>query len=385
MQRMQPAGIRSVPYAVTQLISIFLEPSVLYTSLNLLRRSSFMSRADRYLKACKKESVDCTPVWIMRQAGRYLEEYRAVRAKHSFIEVCKTPELVVEITLQPVRRFEIDAAIIFADILLPLEKMGIDFEFTKGDGPRINNTVRTRADVEKMRAINPMEEMAYLMDAIRMVKRELNGTVPLIGFSGAPFTLASYITEGGGSRNYVFTKSMMYREPDTWRLLMEKLTDMVIVYLNDQIKAGVQAVQVFDSWVGCLSQADYREFVLPHQKRLMASLDKSVPHVHFAFGASHLLMLIQEAGGDVLGLDWRTDIDAALKVLNHEPCIQGNLDPVALYGSREYIKRRVKDILDRVGNRNGHIFNLGHGILPTVPPDNAKYMINLVHELSARK
>ena len=231
-----------------------------------------MSRADRYLKACKKESVDCTPVWIMRQAGRYLEEYRAVRAKHSFIEVCKTPELVVEITLQPIRRFELDAAIIFADILLPLEKMGIDFEFTKGDGPRINNTVRTRADVAKMRAIDPMEEMAYLMDAIRMVKRELNGQVPLIGFSGAPFTLASYITEGGGSRNYVFTKSMMYREPETWHLLMEKLTDMVIVYLNDQIKAGVQAVQVFDSWVGCLSQADYREFVLPHQKRLLASL-----------------------------------------------------------------------------------------------------------------
>ena len=344
-----------------------------------------MSRADRYLKACKKERVDCTPVWIMRQAGRYLEEYRAVRAKHSFIEVCKTPELVVEITLQPVRRFELDAAIIFADILLPLEKMGIDFEFTKGDGPRINNTVRTRADVAKMRAIDPMAEMAYLMDAIRMVKRELNGKVPLIGFSGAPFTLASYITEGGGSRNYVFTKSMMYREPETWHLLMEKLTDMVIVYLNDQIKAGVQAVQVFDSWVGCLSLADYREFVLPHQKRLMAGLDKSVPHVHFAFGASHLLPLIREAGGDVLGLDWRMDIDAAWKVLDHEPCIQGNLDPVALYGSREYIERRVAEILARVGNRNGHIFNLGHGILPTAPIDNVKYMIDLVHELSARK
>ncbi len=344
-----------------------------------------MSRADRYLKACKKESVDCTPVWIMRQAGRYLEEYREVRAKHSFIEVCKTPELVVEITLQPIRRFELDAAIIFADILLPLEKMGIDFEFTKGDGPRINNTVRTRADVAKMRAIDPMAEMAYLMDAIRMVKRELNGKVPLIGFSGAPFTLASYITEGGGSRNYVFTKSMMYREPETWHLLMEKLTDMVVVYLNDQIKAGVQAVQVFDSWVGCLSLADYREFVLPHQKRLMAGLDKSVPHVHFAFGASHLLPLIREAGGDVLGLDWRMDIDAAWKVLDHEPCIQGNLDPVALYGSREYIKRRVAEILARVGNRNGHIFNLGHGILPTAPIDNVKYMIDLVHELSARK
>ena len=344
-----------------------------------------MSRADRYLRACRKESVDCTPVWIMRQAGRYLEEYRAVRAKHSFIEVCKTPELVVEITLQPVRRFELDAAIIFADILLPLEKMGIDFEFTKGDGPRINNTVRTRADVAKMRAIDPMEEMAYLMDAIRMVKRELNGRVPLIGFSGAPFTLASYITEGGGSRNYVFTKSMMYREPDTWHLLMEKLTDMVIVYLNDQIKAGVQAVQVFDSWVGCLSQADYREFVLPHQKRLLASLDAAVPCVHFAFGASHLLPLVREAGGDVLGLDWRMDIGAAWKVLDYGPSIQGNLDPVALYGSREYIERRVREILERVGGRNGHIFNLGHGILPTAPIDNVKYMIDLVHELSVRK
>jgi len=344
-----------------------------------------MSRADRFLKACKKESVDCTPVWIMRQAGRYLEEYRAVRAKHSFIEVCKTPELVVEITLQPIRRFELDAAIIFADILLPLEKMGIDFEFTKGDGPQINNTVRTRADVAKMRAIDPMEEMAYLMDAIRMVRRELNGRVPLIGFSGAPFTLASYITEGGGSRNYVFTKSMMYREPDTWHLLMEKLTDMVIVYLNDQIKAGVQAVQVFDSWVGCLSQADYREFVLPHQKRLLASLDAAVPCVHFAFGASHLLPLVREAGGDVLGLDWRTDIGEAWKALDYGPSIQGNLDPVALYGSRAYIERRVREILERVGGRNGHIFNLGHGILPTAPIDNVQYLIDLVHELSARK
>lgn len=344
-----------------------------------------MARADRYLKACRKEGVDCTPVWIMRQAGRYLDEYRAVRAKHSFIEVCKTPELVVEITLQPIRRFELDAAIIFADILLPLEKMGIDFEFTKDDGPQINNTIRTRSDVEKMRVINPEEDMAYLMDAIRMVRRELSGTVPLIGFSGAPFTLASYVTEGGGSKNYVFTKSMMYQTPDTWHLLMEKLTDMVIVYLNEQIRAGVQAVQVFDSWVGCLSQADYREFVLPHQKRLMASLDKSVPHIHFAFGSSHLLTLVKEAGGDVLGLDWRMDIDEAWKLLNHEPCIQGNLDPAALYGSREYIKKRVKDILDRVGNRNGHIFNLGHGILPTVPPDNAKYLIDLVHEMSARK
>jgi len=344
-----------------------------------------MSRADRYLKACRKENVDCTPVWIMRQAGRYLEEYRAVRAKHSFIEVCKTPELVVEITLQPIRRFELDAAIIFADILLPLENMGIDFEFTKDEGPQISNPVRTRVAVEKMRSINPMEEMSYLMDAIRMVKRELNGQVPLIGFSGAPFTLASYITEGSGSRNYIFTKSMMYQEPHTWHLLMEKLTDMVIVYLNDQIKAGVQAIQVFDSWVGCLSPNDYREFVLPHQKRLMDSLDKSVPHIHFAFGASHLLTMVKDAGGDVIGLDWRMDIDTAWSKLGHELGVQGNLDPVALYGSRDYIKGRVQDIITRAGNRNGHIFNLGHGILPTAPTDNVKYMIELVHEASARK
>lgn len=344
-----------------------------------------MSRADRYLRACRKESVDCTPIWIMRQAGRYLEEYRALRARHSFIEVCKTPELAVEITLQPVRRFELDAAIIFADILLPLEKMGIDFEFTKDDGPQIHNTVRTRADVEKMRPIAPREEMAYLMDAIRMARRELDGRVPLIGFSGAPFTLASYITEGGGSRNYVFTKSMMYQEPDAWHLLMEKLTDMVILYLNAQVEAGAQAVQVFDSWVGCLSSADYREFVLPHQKRLMASLDPSVPHVHFAFGASHLLTLVRQAGGDVLGLDWRTDIGAAWKALDYGPAVQGNLDPVALYGSREYLERRTAEVLAGAANRNGHIFNLGHGILPTTPIDNVKYLIDLVHEASSRR
>lgn len=343
-----------------------------------------MSRADRFLKACRKEAVDCTPIWMMRQAGRYLEEYRAIRAKHSFIEMCKTPELVVEVTLQPIRRFELDAAIIFADILLPLEYMGIDFEFTKDEGPQIHNPVRTKNDVEKMRAIAPDAQMPYLMESIRLVRSELNGKVPLIGFSGAPFTLASYIIEGGGSKNYVHTKTMMYAEPQTWHLLMEKLTDMVIVYLNAQIKAGAQTVQIFDSWVGCLSPADYREFILPHQKRLFAGLDKSVPHIHFAFGASHLLKMVKEAGGDVLGLDWRIDIDEAWKLLNYETGVQGNIDPVALYGSKEYIKGRIKDILDRAGNRNGHIFNLGHGILPTVPVDSAKFLIDTVHELSRR-
>jgi len=343
-----------------------------------------MPRNDRFLNACMRKPVDCTPVWMMRQAGRYLEEYREIRKKHSFLEMCKTPELVVEVTLQPVRRFEIDAAIIFADILLPLEHMGIDFEFTKGEGPHIKNPVRTMEDVKKMQPVYPTEQMPYLMESIKTVKRELNGKVPLIGFSGAPFTLASYIIEGGGSRNYENTKMMMYKEPETWHLLMEKLTDMVVVYLDAQIQAGAQVVQVFDSWVGCLSPLDYEEFVFPHQKKLFDKLNKSVPHIHFAFGASHLIDLVPKAGGDVIGIDWRINLDEAWKRIGYDKGVQGNLDPVSLYGSKDYIKRRVKDILDRAENRNGHIFNLGHGILPTTPIDNAKFMIDTVHELSAR-
>jgi len=343
-----------------------------------------MPRNDRFLNACMRKPVDCTPVWMMRQAGRYLEEYREIRKKHSFLEMCKTPELVVEVTLQPVRRFEIDAAIIFADILLPLEHMGIDFEFTKGEGPHIKNPVRTMEDVKKMQPVYPTEQMPYLMESIKTVKRELNGKVPLIGFSGAPFTLASYIIEGGGSRNYENTKMMMYKEPETWHFLMEKLTDMVVVYLDAQIQAGAQVVQVFDSWVGCLSPLDYEEFVFPHQKKLFDKLNKSVPHIHFAFGASHLIDLVPKAGGDVIGIDWRINLDEAWKRIGYDKGVQGNLDPVSLYGSKDYIKRRVKDILDRAENRNGHIFNLGHGILPTTPIDNAKFMIDTVHELSAR-
>lgn len=343
-----------------------------------------MPRNDRFLNACRRKDVDCTPVWMMRQAGRYLEEYREIRKKHSFLEMCKTPELVVEVTLQPIRRFELDAAIIFADILLPLEHMGIDFEFTKGEGPHIKNPVRTIDDIKKMRSIEPEEQMPYLMEAIKTVLRELNGQVPLIGFSGAPFTLASYIIEGGGSRNYENTKAMMYKEPQSWHMLMEKLTDMVVIYLDAQIKAGVQAVQVFDSWVGCLSPLDYEEFVFPHQKRLFDKLNKSVPSIHFAYGASHLLDFVPKAGGDVIGIDWRINIDEAWEKIGYEKGVQGNLDPVALYGSKDYIRKRVKNILDRAENRRGHIFNLGHGILPTAPVENAKFMIDLVHELSRR-
>ena len=297
-----------------------------------------MSRADRFIKACRRDTVDCTPVWMMRQAGRYLPEYREIRAKNTFLEMCKTPELAAEVTIQPVRRYEIDAAIIFADILLPLEPMGIGLEFAKGEGPDIHNPVRTMADVQKLKPIDAATQIEYLMKAVKIVLKELNGMVPLIGFSGAPFTLASYIIEGGGSRNYEHAKAMMFAEPKTWHKLMEHLTGVIINYLNAQIDTGVQVVQLFDSWVGALGPSDYREFVLPHQKNVIAGIKKTVPLIHFAHGATHLLEMVSEAGGDVIGLDWRCDLDQAWKRVGHDKAVQGNLDPVSLFGSKEFIR-----------------------------------------------
>ena len=343
-----------------------------------------MSRADRFLKACRRESVDCTPVWMMRQAGRYLPEYRAIRAKHSFLEMCKTPELAAEVTIQPVRRYEIDAAIIFADILLPLEPMGVGLEFAKGEGPVIHNPVRTMADVERLKPIDAARQIEYLMKAIRIVLKELDSKVPLIGFTGAPFTLASYIIEGGGSRNYEHAKAMMFSEPKTWHRLMEHLTGVIINYLNAQIDTGVQAVQVFDSWVGALGPSDYREFVLPHQKNVIAGIKRTVPLIHFAHGAAHLLEMVSEAGGDVIGLDWRCDLDQAWKRVGYDKAVQGNLDPVTLFGSKEFIRKRTKEILDRAAGRAGHIMNLGHGILQQTPLDHAEEFINATHELSKK-
>jgi uroporphyrinogen decarboxylase len=321
---------------------------------------------------------------MMRQAGRYLPEYRAIRQKHTFLEMCKTPEIAAEVTVQPVRRFEIDAAIIFADILLPLEPMGIGLEFAKGEGPVIHNPVRTMGDVEKLKPIDAATSISYLMQAIRLVLKELDGKVPLIGFSGAPFTLASYIIEGGGSRNYENAKTMMFAEPKAWHKLMEHLTGVIINYLNAQIDTGVQVVQLFDSWVGALGPSDYREFVLPHQKNVIAGIKKTVPLIHFAHGATHLLEMVAEAGGDVIGLDWRCDLDSAWKRVGHDKGVQGNLDPVSLFGSRDFIRKRTREILDRAGNRNGHIMNLGHGILQQTPIENAADFINATHELSKR-
>ena len=343
-----------------------------------------MARADRFLKACRREPVDCTPVWMMRQAGRYLPEYREIRKKHTFLEMCKTPELAAEVTIQPIRRYELDAAIIFADILLPLEPMGIGLEFAKGEGPVIHNPVRSLADVKKLKPVNTKESIGYLLKAIQTVMKELDGTVPLIGFTGAPFTLASYIIEGGSSKNYEHAKAMMFSEPETWHKLMDHLTDVIIDYLNAQIDTGVQAVQVFDSWVGALGTSDYREFVLPHQKKVLAGIKKTVPLIHFAHGATHLLEMVAEAGGDVIGLDWRCDLDAAWRRVGYEKAVQGNIDPITLFAQKEFIRKRVQEILDRAGGRNGHIMNLGHGILKETPIENAEIFINATHELSKR-
>ncbi len=339
----------------------------------------------RFLKACRREPVDCTPVWLMRQAGRYMAEYRAIRSKTPFLQMCKTPELAAEVTLQPVDKIGVDAAIIFADILLPLEGMGIGFEFAANEGPVIHEPVRDRAAVEKIKIIDPDTDVGYVMEAIRLVRKELEGRLPVIGFSGAPFTLASYIVEGGGSRNYQYVKSLAYNDPETFHLLMDKIGQVVTVYLNAQIRAGAQAVQLFDSWVGCLGPGDYETYVLPHTKKVIAGLDADgVPVIHFANGGSTLLHLIEQAGGDVISVDWRVNLDDAWTRIGEDYAIQGNFDPVALFAPVDEIRRRVQEILDRAGGRPGHVFNLGHGILPETPVDHVRALVEAVHELSAR-
>lgn len=339
-----------------------------------------MSRADRFLKACRKEDADTTPIWIMRQAGRYLPEYRSLRRRHTFMTMCKTPELAVKVTLQPLLRFDLDAAIIFSDILLPLEGMGLEVSFAEGRKPAVNPSVRTASDVHRLRAFDPDESMPYLMEAISLVRNELKSRVPLIGFSGAPFTLASYMIDPDASGNQVRLKTLMYREPIVFHLLLEKLTDMVVAYLNAQIIHGAQAVQIFDTWAGTLSAADYREFVLPHMVRLLDGLNKSAPRILFAVGASHLIRLMEKAGCDVLGVDWRLPLDEAWSLAQFRPAIQGNLDPLALFGPHQHLADRVRDVLSRAGLRKGHIFNLGHGILPATPLDSVALLVDLVHQ-----
>jgi uroporphyrinogen decarboxylase len=336
-----------------------------------------------FLMACRRKRVPYTPVWLMRQAGRYQKEYRALRKKYSFLEMCKTPELAARVTLLPVEQLKVDAAIIFADILLPLEPMGIDFEFAKDEGPVFHQPIREMKQIDALRIIEPEEDMPFLMEAIRTVRRELQGKIPLIGFSGAPFTLASYVIEGGHSKNYILTKGMMYQDRAAWHGLMEKLAEVLIRYLNSQVRAGAQALQLFDSWVGCLSPQDYEEYVLPYSKKVIDNVDKSVPFIHFATSSSTLLEGMKRAGGDVIGLDWRVDLREAWGRVGHDVAVQGNLDPVILFGPVERIEKEVKRILERAEGRPGHIFNLGHGILPNTPVDNVVRLVDAVHEYSS--
>ncbi|MFI5362356.1 MAG: uroporphyrinogen decarboxylase [Elusimicrobiota bacterium] len=336
----------------------------------------------RFLRACRGLSVDATPVWFMRQAGRYMEEYRALRKKHSILELAKTPDLACEVTLQPVNRLPIDAAILFADILLPVETMGLKLRFNPG--PSISNPVRTDRDVARLSDGTAAEGLGYVYEAIRLIRRELNSRVPLIGFAGAPYTIASYMVEGGPSDNYKIVKAMMTDRPDLWDKLMRKVRRVTAEYLKSQIQAGAQAVQLFDSWIGALTPEQYRRHVRPHSAWVLKELaGTGVPTISFGTGTNGFLEDFAEAGGDVIGVDWRIDLDAARKRLGKRP-VQGNLDPVLLFSSKKVIRAAVKDILARNGGRNGHIFNLGHGILVGTPVENVDYAAACVHELSAR-
>ena len=340
---------------------------------------------DRFLRACRREPVDTSPVWFMRQAGRYMAEYRAIREKYSLIEICQHPEIAAEVTMQPVRALGVDAAILFADILLPVIPLGLGLEFAKGEGPVIASPVRTLEDVLAMRPFDADSDLGYVMDAIRILRGTLNG-VPLIGFCGAPFTVASYIIEGGSSREFIKTKTMMYSTPGVFHALMEKLSDVLSDYLVAQVRAGAQAVQVFDSWVGALSPPDYETFVLPYsQKVLKAAEATNVPVIHFGTNTTTLLPLMKQAGGSVIGLDWRLSLDEGWKIIGYDRAVQGNLDPVILFAPLPEIKKRVQDILRRAEGRPGHIFNLGHGILQHTPVDKVKAVVDLVHEYNAVK
>lgn len=339
---------------------------------------------DRFLRACRREPVDCTPVWFMRQAGRYMAEYRAIRARNTLLEICSQPDLAAEVTLQPVRALGVDAAILFADILLPLIPMGVQLEFAAGEGPVIHNPIRSPADVVALHPVEPHESLRHVLEVVRLVRRELDGQTPLIGFAGAPFTLASYIIEGGSSRNYLETKRFMYNQPGAWAALMGKLVVVIADYLTAQVEAGAQAVQLFDSWVGALSPGDYRRYVLPHSQLILRAVKATgVPVIHFGVGTATLLPLMKEAGGDVIGLDWRTPLDWGWDQAGADSAAQGNLDPVALFAPRAELERQVRTILGQAAGRPGHIFNLGHGILPETPVENVRAAVEMVHEFSA--
>jgi len=341
-----------------------------------------MSQDYTFLKACRGEKTDYTPVWLMRQAGRYLPQYMAVRKKVTFLELCKTPELAAEVTIQPIDYLNADAAILFSDILTPVEPMGMKLDFVPG--PVFENPVRTEADIDALRIPVMEEDVPYVLETIKILRREFEGRVPLIGFGGAPFTLACYMVEGKGSKDFAQIKRMMYGAPELFAKLMEKITEMDRQYLNAQIAAGAQTIQIFDTWGGIVSPLDYEKFILPYTRKLIDGLDRSVPIIHFVKGSGTMLDTVAKAGSDVMGLDWHVNLGKARDVIGPDIAVQGNLDPTVLYAPKEHIEREVKRILDENAGRPGHIFNLGHGILPTVDPEHAKFMVECVHKHSGK-
>jgi len=345
-------------------------------------KTNSIIETSRLLRACRREKTDATPVWLMRQAGRYMTEYRQIREKYSILDIIKTPELAYEVTLQPINAFDLDAAIIFADILPPLEGMGLQLDFVKGEGPVIYNPVRTADDVAQLQVTSPEESLWFTLEAIKLTRAELDQHgLPLIGFSGAPYTLAAYAVEGGGSANHLIVKSLMMSDPYTWHALMEKLSEVVGHYLLAQAKAGAQVLQLFDSWVGQLAPEDYRQHVMPYTRHAIEiARESGVPIIHFGTDTSGILELLRDAGGDVIGVDWRIDLDTAWARLGDSVAIQGNLDPIALFAPWPELQTRAQNILDQAGGRAGHIFNLGHGILPGTPVDNVKRLVDFVHE-----
>lgn len=341
-----------------------------------------------FLRACRGETTDYTPVWLMRQAGRYLPEYQKIRSKVDFLALCKTPKLAAQVTMQPVDILKVDAAILFSDILIPVEAMGMTLEFSESKGPIIYNPVRDDVSVLRLKNIKPQEDVPFVMETIKILTGQLD--VPLIGFSGAPFTLATYMIEGGSSKNFVNTKKIMYRSSELFYDLMNKITDTVISYLQAQIDAGVHAVQIFDSWVGILSPVDFKRYALPYVQKIISFLamtypDHRVPIIYFALNGNAMLKLAKQSGADVFGIDWRIEISDAIDALGGDAIVQGNLDPCVLFGTRDLIRERVKQILKSAERAKGHIFNLGHGILPETPVENAVEMVKAVHELSGRR
>jgi len=344
-----------------------------------------MPAASRFLRACLRQPVDCTPVWFLRQAGRYMQEYRDIRQHHTLVEICKQPDLAAEVTITAAEKLGVDAAIIFADLLLPLEPMGLDFEFQAGEGPVVHHPVRTAEDVAALRT-DRAADLAYVAKAIEKVAAHFQNNLGVIGFCGAPYTLASYMIEGGGSRNYLHTKQMMYREPDTWRLLLDKIIVVLEEYCRLQVEAGADVIQIFDSWVGSLGLTDYREYAFEASQRLVRAVQQmGVPVIYFGVETAGLLPQMAATGADVIGLDWRQPLDEGWSAVGHGHAVQGNLDPITLFAPSDVLEQRVAEILRAANGRPGHIFNLGHGIVPETPVENVQAVVRMVREFQLER